>query len=87
MAASVGELDKLHSQLAKHIALRIEEGEEMVNKKGETVHTKVSAGVLNVARQLLKDCGIEADASGDGDEETRELAQQVRDLATEETGR
>ncbi len=55
MAASNKQLEDLHGQLAKILADEIQK--ENIDKDGNRVR---NASVLNVARQFLKDNGIES---------------------------
>lgn len=63
MPAKASTLNAMHEKLANELLDRIENGEEETVVDGETVKTvkkRASPALLNVARQMLKDNGIEA---------------------------
>lgn len=63
MTASTETMAALHEALAKDLADRLRNGEQVVTKDGEVVTVKPPAATLNVVRQFLKDNGIEAIAT------------------------
>lgn len=56
-------METLHGALAKVLTDAIENGTKVLDKDGEVVTLPATAPLLNVARQFLKDNGIEADAA------------------------
>ena len=81
MTASIKDLQALHALLAKDLAERIDNGENVVTKAGAVVTVPASPAVLNVARQLLKDNGIEVEPGTEDADEA--LASQLRTLVPE----
>ncbi len=59
--ATIDALGELHGQLADDLMKRIKEGEVVLTKDGEVVTISCAVSTLNVARQFLRDNGIQAD--------------------------
>lgn len=60
--ASNAALEALHNALAETLAKAITEGVPVKDEEGNIVTLPAPAAILNVARQFLKDNGIEAQA-------------------------
>lgn len=54
-------MNRLHADLAEKLAAAVQQGEEPVVADGAVVGKKYNAALFNVARQFLKDNGIQAD--------------------------
>ncbi len=66
-AADDREMRSLHGELARELADRVKNGDEIIvpaagEAPASTQRVKASAATLNVARAFLKDNGIEAEA-------------------------
>ncbi len=60
--ATIDKLGELHGVLAEDLMKRIKDGEVVQTKEGDVVTISCSVAALNVARQFLRDNGIQADA-------------------------
>jgi len=72
MKTSTSTLEALFDALASELAKQIEEGKDVATKDGEIVRASPDASTLNVARQFLKDNGVEV--VGEQSEGLRKLA-------------
>jgi len=70
---TVGDLGDLHGLLTKVIKDQVENGTTVVTKDGDIVKVSANSATLNVARQFLKDNGIEC--LGSNNKEMNDLAE------------
>lgn len=72
---TVNELGDLHGMLTREIKSQIKDGSTVVTKEGDIVKVSVNSATLNVARQFLKDNGIEC--LGTNNKDMQDLAEEL----------